>query len=192
MRAEGECPPNPTGRMLASRVGQAPALDDHAECVLPSRRTRRASQAPRRPGRGVWPSGPPRPGARPSQVIRCPPSHGSAHSWSAAPNRFSTRTFATSHPKSSLTSVKYVTRSSSAISFGQLLSGASSASDRNRTGMRHAIWRRPTPRRGDSPVRLSPACSRALRRFTDHAQVECMIKFCAGCAADAAPPTRSA
>ena len=35
--------------------------------------------------------------------------------------------------------VKKVTRSSSAISSGQLLSLASSASDRNRTGMRHAI-----------------------------------------------------
>jgi hypothetical protein len=57
--------------------------------------------------------------------------------------------FEPSQPRSSLVSVKNVTRSSSATSSGQPLSLASSASDRNRTGMRHAIhadqcWRRLT------------------------------------------------
>lgn len=58
------------------------------------------------------------------------PSHGSVQSWSAAPSRFSTRTFEPSQPRSSLVNVKNVTRSSSATPSGQLLSLASSASDR--------------------------------------------------------------
>ncbi len=49
-----------------------------------------------------------------------------------------------------------MTRSSSAISSGQLLSRASSASDRNRTGMRHAIR--------DDQRRTRPAARTAAHR----------------------------
>ena len=55
------------------------------------------------------------------------------------PSRFSIRMFEPSQPRSSLVSVKNVTKSLSATSSGQPLSLASSTSDRNRTGMRHAI-----------------------------------------------------
>lgn len=63
------------------------------------------------------------------------PSHASVHSCTATPSRFSSRLNPASHARSSPVNVKKVTASSPAISSGQPLSRANSASDRYRTGI---------------------------------------------------------